>query len=103
MAAVTTLTTTHGESLGLPPPTGQAELKPAPVYDVYKLSDERTHILRKLLEKGHVTVAPLRNPELILHSHLPHVGAHEMDGASPSDLFCSYLDQHMAWEQMESS
>ena len=35
--------------------------------------DERATTLRRLLEKGHVSVAPLREPKLILHSHLPHV------------------------------
>lgn len=67
----TTVTTT--QSVRLPPPTNRTELGPAPIYDVFKLPDERTQTLRKLLEKGHVTVAPLRNPQLILHSHLPYV------------------------------
>lgn len=57
------------------PPTAVTHLEAAPVYDVYKLEDDRTKTLRKLLEKGHVTVAPLRNPQLILHSHLPHVSS----------------------------
>ncbi len=61
-------------SVKLPSSTKREELEPAEVYDVYKLSDERTQTLRKLLEKGHVTVAPLREPQFMLHSHLPHVG-----------------------------
>jgi len=73
MSAAMTSTTSGSENVRLPPPTKQIELEPAPIYDVYKLSDERTQTLRRLLEKGHVTVAPLRNPQLILHSHLPHV------------------------------
>lgn len=60
-------------SIRLPPPSGLKVISPALVYDVNKFPDERTQTLRALLEKGHVTVAPLRDPELILHSHLPHV------------------------------
>ena len=66
-------TASQNNAVHLPLATKQVKLEPAPIYDVYKLSDERTQTLRKLLEKGHVTVAPLRNPQLILHSHLPHV------------------------------
>lgn len=43
-----------------------------PVVIVQENDDERATTLRKLLEKGHITVAPLREPKLILHSHLPH-------------------------------
>jgi len=60
-------------TLRLPEPSGHTTLKPVPTYDVAKLSDERTKTLNRLLKQGHVTVAPLRNPKLILHSHLPHV------------------------------
>ena len=59
----------------LPRPSGQVNLDPAPTYDVTKLSDERTKTLDRLLKQGHISVAPLRNPKLILHSHLPHVYA----------------------------
>lgn len=52
---------------------GKSDFHPAPVYDVTKLQDSRTQRLKQLLDKGHITVAPLREPELILHSHLPHV------------------------------
>lgn len=61
------------KSARLPSPSNLRDLPPVPVYDVTKFPDERTHKLRALLEAGHVTVAPLRDPELILHSHLPHV------------------------------
>lgn len=57
----------------LPSPSGLNVIPPASVYDVNMFPDERTQKLRALLEKGHVTVAPLRDPDLILHSHLPHV------------------------------
>ncbi|KUL87741.1 hypothetical protein ZTR_05876 [Talaromyces verruculosus] len=57
----------------VPPPSGLKDLKPVPVYDVEKFPDERTQKLRSLLQRGHVTVAPLRDPKLILHSHLPHL------------------------------
>jgi len=60
----------------LPSATEQTDLLPAPIYDVSKLTDKRTQTLRKLLEKGHITVAPLREPEFIFHSHLPHVSSH---------------------------
>ncbi|KAK5082213.1 hypothetical protein LTR05_007357 [Lithohypha guttulata] len=73
MSTTLTSTTIETETVRLPSPTKRAKLEPAPIYDVHKLSDGRTQKLRQLLEKGHVTVAPLRNPELILHSHLPHL------------------------------
>lgn len=57
----------------LPHPSGHTNLEPAPVYDVTKLPYERTQTLNRLLKTGHITVAPLREPKLILHSHLPHV------------------------------
>lgn len=57
----------------LPPNSGLTDLKPVSIYDVTKFPDTRTQKLRSLLEQGHVTVAPLRDPELILHSHLPHI------------------------------
>lgn len=67
-AAATTETTVR-----LPKPANLKVLQPLPVHDVSTATDERTKILGQLLRKGHVTVAPLRDPELILHSHLPHV------------------------------
>lgn len=57
----------------LPPPSQLRDLPPAPIYDVTKFPDERSQKLRALLQAGHVKVAPLRDPELILHSHLLHV------------------------------
>lgn len=57
----------------LPLPSHQSGLKPVEIVDISKSSDERSQTLRHLLQKGHVTVAPLREPKLILHSHLPHV------------------------------
>ena len=61
-----------GAAMELPPPSQQQSLKPATIYDVSVL-DERRKTLQALLKKGHLTVAPLREPKLILHSHLPHV------------------------------
>lgn len=57
----------------MPPASGVTDLKPVPIYDVTKFPDERTQTLQRLLQRGHTTVAPLRDPKLILHSHLPHV------------------------------
>ncbi len=62
-----------GVSVRLPPPSGLKVLRPVPIYDISKFPDERTQKLQSLLQRGHATVAPLRDPELILHSHLPHV------------------------------
>ena len=71
---MSTVTSTYiPKTVRLPPASGREFLEPAPIFDVTKLSDERTQTLRRLLEEGHITVAPLRNPKLILHSHLPHV------------------------------
>ena len=71
---MSTVTSTYiPKTVRLPPASRREFLEPAPIFDVTKLSDERTQTLRRLLEEGHITVAPLRNPKLILHSHLPHV------------------------------
>ncbi|KIX07444.1 uncharacterized protein Z518_02097 [Rhinocladiella mackenziei CBS 650.93] len=87
----TTTTTTLSEAVRLPPATKRTELGPAPTSDVYKMSDQRTQTLQKLLEKGHVTVAPLRNPQLILHSHLPHLlGSAFVLGADSQQLIATY-------------
>ncbi|OJJ76230.1 hypothetical protein ASPBRDRAFT_72236 [Aspergillus brasiliensis CBS 101740] len=75
----------------LPPNSGLTDLKPVPIYDVTKFPDTRTQKLRSLLEQGHVTVAPLRDPELILHSHLPHLlGSAYALGASSDQLTRTY-------------
>lgn len=65
--------TVNGLHVRLPAPSGQADLAPAKVYDLAKLSDDRSRTLDRLLRDGHFAKAPLRDPELILHSHLPHV------------------------------
>lgn len=57
----------------LPTLSGQTTLKPSPIHDLTLLQDPRSRTLKRLLQKGHVTVAPLREPNLLLHSHLPHV------------------------------
>lgn len=57
--------------LRLPPAAGLKSLPP--VYTLANAQDERAKTLLLLLEKGHAAVAPLREPKLILHSHLPHV------------------------------
>ncbi|KAI2817079.1 hypothetical protein CBS115989_6234 [Aspergillus niger] len=75
----------------LPPPSQLRDLPPAPIYDVTKFPDERSQKLRALLQAGHVKVAPLRDPELILHSHLLHfLGSAYGLGASSDQLEKSY-------------
>ncbi|KAL2825357.1 hypothetical protein BDW59DRAFT_172434 [Aspergillus cavernicola] len=54
----------------LPTPANLSSLVPVYTLDV---QDERADTLRGLLQKGHTAVAPLREPKLILHSHLPHL------------------------------
>ncbi|GAB1205161.1 hypothetical protein APSETT445_003831 [Aspergillus pseudonomiae] len=83
---------TQGQKpIRLPPPSGLKVISPAPVYDVKKFPDERTQKLCALFEKGHVTVAPLRDPDLILHSHLPHLlGSAYALGADSEQLDRSY-------------
>ncbi|KAF7179895.1 hypothetical protein CNMCM7691_008947 [Aspergillus felis] len=85
-------TSVHAQkSIRLPPASGLRDLQPVPVYDVTKFPDERTQKLRSLLEQGHVTVAPLRDPELILHSHLPHLlGSAYALGANSDQLTRTY-------------
>lgn len=81
----------------LPLPSHQSSLKPVQIFDISKLFDERSQTLRHLLQKGHVTVAPLREPKLILHSHLPHVCMLILGALFPlSDtklIVCSFLAQ----------
>jgi len=55
----------------LPSPGLLPNLKPVVTLEGH--DDERVTTLRHLLDKGHISVAPLREPKLILHSHLPHV------------------------------
>ncbi|KAH1388772.1 hypothetical protein KXW98_009160 [Aspergillus fumigatus] len=79
------------KSIRLPPASRLRDLPPVPVYDVTKFPDPRTQKLRSLLEQGHVTVAPLRDPELILHSHLPHLlGSAYALGADSDQLTRTY-------------
>lgn len=68
-----TVTATVNGSVRLPRPTLNPDLRSVHVYDLTKAGDERAQTLGKLLRQGHYAVAPLRNPQLILHSHLPHV------------------------------
>lgn len=68
-----TVTATVNGSSRLPRPTTNPDLGSVYIYDLTKAEDERAQTLRKLLLEGHSAVAPLRNPQLILHSHLPHV------------------------------
>ncbi|KAJ5376640.1 hypothetical protein N7509_013526 [Penicillium cosmopolitanum] len=71
----------------LPPPSGLRSLTPTLVYDVTKSKDERRQTLHELLIKGHDSMAPLREPKLILHSHLPHLlGSGYILGASSKQL-----------------
>ncbi|XBQ90598.1 hypothetical protein V6000_006152 [Aspergillus fumigatus] len=82
---------TSQKSIRLPPASRLRDLPPVPVYDVTKFPDPRTQKLRSLLEQGHVTVAPLRDPELILHSHLPHLlGSAYALGADSDQLTRTY-------------
>lgn len=69
----TTARVITAKSVPLPLSSEQKELVPSPIHDLTQLKDERSQTLKHLLEKGHITVAPLREPNLILHSHLPHV------------------------------
>ncbi|KAL2839038.1 hypothetical protein BJX68DRAFT_259018 [Aspergillus pseudodeflectus] len=79
------------KSIKLPPASRLRDLKPVPIYDVTKFPDERTQKLRELLIQGHNTVAPLRDPELILHSHLPHLlGSAYALGAGSDQLTRTY-------------
>ncbi|QKX62864.1 uncharacterized protein TRUGW13939_10029 [Talaromyces rugulosus] len=55
----------------LPSPALLQALNPVDTLEGHE--GERTETLRRLLEKGHFSVAPLREPKLILHSHLPHL------------------------------
>jgi hypothetical protein len=69
----TTASVITGKTVRLPLSSQQKELVPSPIHDLTQLKDARSQTLKHLLEKGHITVAPLREPNLILHSHLPHV------------------------------
>lgn len=49
------------------------ELNPLPTFSVVKLTDERTRTLDECLKKNHEVYAPLRDPKLWFHNHMPHV------------------------------
>ena len=61
------------QSVRLPRPAGLIELKPPHIFDLTQLTDERSRTLQRLLNDGHRSMAPLREPNLKFHSHLPHV------------------------------
>ncbi|KAJ5177170.1 uncharacterized protein N7482_003047 [Penicillium canariense] len=64
---------TGESSVRLPSPAAcLQELDPVPILDG-SVSPEEGNKLEELLEEGHATTAPLRNPKLIFHNHLPHV------------------------------
>ncbi|KAJ6099670.1 hypothetical protein N7467_001205 [Penicillium canescens] len=78
-------------TIRLPKASNIRTMSPVPVYDVINFSDARTEKLGELLAKGHDTVAPLRDPKLILHSHLPHfLGSAYALGADKDQLVRSY-------------
>ncbi|KAH8896521.1 hypothetical protein GQ53DRAFT_639786 [Thozetella sp. PMI_491] len=86
-----TATSNANDSVRLPQPTLKTVLEPVRPYDTTKLHDERTQTFRKLIQEGHSAVAPLRNPQLILHSHLPHlVGSAYALGAGIEQLKETY-------------
>ncbi|KAL3488541.1 hypothetical protein BJX62DRAFT_239895 [Aspergillus germanicus] len=70
MTSKTNSKSSVGQLVRLPLPAGLRNLTPAYTLDIH---DERADTLRRLLDKGHTSVAPLREPKLILHSHLPHL------------------------------
>ena len=87
--------------VSLPRPTGLTELKPVPAVDVTNLTDERTLTLRRLLEEGHASMAPLRNPNLKFHTHLPHVSSpHQSE--EPLLTGSSFLVPPIALERIAS-
>ncbi|KAK4494415.1 hypothetical protein PRZ48_014713 [Zasmidium cellare] len=49
------------------------DLEPTNRYDLTAPSDERQETLRDLLLTHHGAAAPLREPHLILHDHMPHI------------------------------
>ena len=57
----------------LPPNTRLEKLPEQHLYDITKSTDKREKLLKDLLEADHSTIPPLREPKLILHSHMPHV------------------------------
>lgn len=46
---------------------------PVPLYDLQALPDERSKTLRSLLHQGHNDLALLLGPNMLFHSHMPHV------------------------------
>ncbi|GIJ90433.1 hypothetical protein Asppvi_009387 [Aspergillus pseudoviridinutans] len=75
-----------------------------PVFTLEGHDDERATTLRRLLEKGHVSVAPLREPKLILHSHLPHLlGSAYLLGASSTLLEELYEHEVSTLVQVDDS
>ncbi|CZR65089.1 uncharacterized protein PAC_14989 [Phialocephala subalpina] len=65
----------------------QTGLSTIPFYDLGKLSDLPSKTLHRLLQESHASLALLRDPNLMFHSHMPHVlGSSYLLGASSSKL-----------------
>jgi hypothetical protein len=64
---------TESKHIALPKPAGLTKLPAAVHFPVEELNDERTQTLKRLLNEGHAATAPLREPNLMFHTHLPHV------------------------------
>ena len=68
------MTTPNGShAVRLPPSASLATLPEQNLYDLSSPADSREETLRDLLKADHGTIAPLREPNLLLHSHMPHV------------------------------
>ena len=66
-------TTIGTYTICLPPGTSLDRLPQQQLYNLTSTTDKREVMLRDLLVADHGTIAPLREPNLILHSHMPHV------------------------------
>jgi hypothetical protein len=82
---MTTTNGTHG--VRLPQSASLDKLPTQQMYDLSSPADDRENTLRDLLKADHSTIAPLRNPHLILHSHMPHVRVHHFTSYVRLELY----------------
>lgn len=91
----------------LPQSSMTSNLTAVHIYDLSQGEDERAQTLRSLLRKGHSAVAPLRNPQLILHSHLPHVSLEKSEAVQSCTrsltMQFSFSGLHMHWVRIQNS
>ncbi|KAF2165978.1 hypothetical protein M409DRAFT_55335 [Zasmidium cellare ATCC 36951] len=86
---------TTKNTIRLPPSRAIGELKSTKRHDLTAPADERQKTLRDLLLIHHGAAAPLREPHLILHDHMPHILCSALDIGQSSEVLKETHDNVM--------